>query len=77
MLETKDEMLAHELVAARRRGWKDGACSLAKRAEVINHPTRPDLTAAYEIGYSAGIKARIAADREICEFYGYVPNVLR
>ncbi len=36
------------------RGWRDGACSLAKRPQYVEHSTRPDLRDAYLKGYDVG-----------------------
>lgn len=76
MIESKEQMLAHELTMSHRRGWKDATASQLKRKEFLDHP-REDIRKAYGRGYSLGLKARIDADQEMCKFYGYVPNPLR
>ena len=43
-----------EQLQAFRRGWRDGACSRAKRKEFVEHPTRHDLKEAYGRGYDVG-----------------------
>lgn len=45
---------AGELFVSYSRGWRDGACSLAKRPQFAEHATRPDIRAAYLKGYDVG-----------------------
>ena len=56
------------------RGWKDGACSLAKRRKFVEHAT---LAADYRQGYADGNAARSMASRAATEFTGYAPTILR
>jgi hypothetical protein len=46
--------VAGELFVSYSRGWRDGACALAKRRDFAEHPTRPDLRDAYMKGYDVG-----------------------
>lgn len=68
-----------ELFVSYSRGWRDGACSLAKRPQFAEHKTRPDLRDAYLAGYDVG---RDAYSRDLSAYaatvgYDVMKGILR
>jgi hypothetical protein len=71
------ERLAAELYHSEFRGWRDGAGIRAMDPKFTEHPTRPDLKAAYELGYRRGTEDRREMSKTIASKYSYEPTILR
>lgn len=66
-----------EIFMSYMRGWHAGAGMKAMDPRFAEHPTRPDIKAEYERGYSDGQAAGRAASAEASARIGYTPTVLR
>jgi len=62
---------------AYRSGWRDGAAGRMDDARFTEHPSRPDIIAAYNTGYTDGDGAASKAIRRAQRTYKFTPSVLR
>jgi len=62
---------------AYRQGWRDGAAGREQAKPFVEHATRPDMVAAYLIGYDAGGDDAAAALRFAQRKYKFTPSILR
>jgi hypothetical protein len=67
----KNDIKTQELYLSYRKGWLDGAQARVKDEKHIKHLTRPDLTNAYERGYTNGFLARSEALQKEADRLGY------
>ncbi len=76
-MNDEDKRARAERYAAHMKGWRDGASIKAMDQNFMQHPTRPDLHEAYDIGYGMGRLARGTAGAWASTHYGFTPQIVR
>jgi hypothetical protein len=74
---TRDEGTKRELYFSYVAGWRDAAGTRSLDPKFSEHPTRPDIKAAYLEGFTDGKKANRAAREAAARVYNYKPTILR
>ncbi len=79
MIQSPEKRTVAERFHSYRIGWKHGATAKTRAPRFVDHPTRPDLSREYELGYVDGRDASFLVAARCAERLGYDPmmNILR